>query len=236
MKYLKKLIVLAVLCQMLTPKADAQSVKLTSDIDSVNFFLGYFFGKQLKPEIDYFGRHYGIDVNVEVLLHGVGAAIAQTLNISERELSLFLDQYFSRLEAKIYADVLKEGQDFLAENAKKQEIVTLPSGLQYKTIREGTGRKPEMNDVVDLVYHGTLINGMVFDSSKERGDTVSFTPNGVIQGFAEALCLMNEGSIWEIYIPSELGYGENVNPSGPIRPNSVLIFEIDLVRVRTQEE
>ena len=229
MNYLKKLILLAVFCQMITPKADAQSIRLASDTDSVNFFLGYFFGKQLESS--------GIDMNLDVLMYGVRDAIAQKpLNISDEEVSQFMNQYFMRLQARVNAEALKVGQDFLAENAKKQGVITLPSGLQYKIIRQGAGKKPEMNDVVDLVYHGFLIDGTVFDSSKERGDTVSFMPSNVIQGFAEALCLMNEGSIWEIYIPSELGYGENVNPSGPIRPNSVLIFEIDLVRVRTQEE
>ena len=224
MKYLKNLVLLAFFCQLSVYKTDAQNLKLTSDIDSVNFFLGYFLGKQLGST--------GIDVKLDILLQGVSDAIAQKqLNISDEDINQFMNQYFMGLQTRVNAETLKAGQDFLAANAKKQGVVTLSSGLQYKIIREGAGKKPEMNDVTELVYHGSLIDGTVFDSSKERGDTVSFAPSNVISGFAEALCLMSEGSVWEIYIPAELGYGEN--PAGNIKPNSVLIFEIDLVSVKT---
>ena len=229
MKYLKNLFVLAVMCHINILQTYAQSVKLASDTDSVSFFLGYYFGKQMETA--------GVDINLEIVSRGIGDAVAKNpVNAGDEEISLFMNKYFTGLQAKNNAKNLKEGEDFLAANAKKQGIVTLPSGLQYKTIREGTGKKPEMDDFAELLYHGSLIDGTVFDSSMERGDTVCFQPGNVIQGFAEALTLMSEGSIWEIYVPAELAYGEQVNPSGPIKPNSALVFVIDFVRVLSEEE
>ena len=131
---------------------------------------------------------------------------------------------------------LKEGEKFLEENKKKSGVVTTPSGLQYKIIKEGDGIKPSIQDNVDVIYHGTLIDGTVFDSSKERGKTESMSVSRVVAGFSEALTLMPEGSIWEVYIPADLGYGTNVRPGGLIKPNSVLIFEIDLVKVIKPEQ
>ena len=121
------------------------------------------------------------------------------------------------------------GRDIPEANKKNTEAVSLPSGLRYKILREGKGPKPTMNDQVEVMYHGTLIDGTVFDSSKERGDTLTAPVNVLVPGFSEALTLMNEGSIWEVYIPPELGYGES--SIGVIKPNSVLIFEIDLLKV-----
>ncbi len=224
MKLQKILFVLAIFFQISVSHANAQNINLTSDSDSVSFYLGYMFGKQIENS--------GVDLNVHIMSCGVRNAIAKTpANLSDEEINRFMQKYFMGLQAKNSAKYLKEGQDFLAANAKKPGVVTLPDGLQYKVIREGKGPKPTVNDNVALVYHGTLIDGTVFDSSRERNDTVTFRPNMVIAGFSEALMLMNEGSKWEIYVPAELGYGENVNPASGIKPNSVLIFEIDLVKV-----
>ena len=228
MKYLNNFFTLAIICQLGVSQANAQSIQLATDTDSVSFYLGYSFGKQIESA--------GIDVNVNAASSGLRDAITKTpLNMSDEEIGMFMQRYFTGLQAKISAKYLKEGQDFLAANAKKAGVVTLPIGLQYKVIKDGTGAKPAMDDYVELVYHGTLIDGTVFDSSRERGDTVTFTPGHVIQGFAEALTLMSAGAKWEIYIPAELGYGEHVNPASGIKPNSVLIFEIDLVGVRKEE-
>ena len=228
MKYLKNLFIAAIFCQLMTSQANAQNIPLTSDIDSVSFYLGYMYGKQIQTA--------GIDLNVDVMSGGLRDAMTKTpVNLSDEEIGMFMQRYFTGLQTKISAKNLKEGQDFLAANGKKTGVVTLPSGLQYRVIKEGTGAKAAMDDFVDLVYHGTLIDGTVFDSSRERGDTVTFSPGQVIQGFAEALTLMNAGAKWEIFIPAELGYGENVNPASGIKPNSVLIFEIDLVGVKNEE-
>jgi FKBP-type peptidyl-prolyl cis-trans isomerase FklB len=229
MKYLKTVFTLAIICQLSVLQAGAQNIKLETDADSVSYYLGYMYGKQLEAA--------GVDVNVYIMSSGLRNAIAKTpANLSDEEIGVFMQKYFTGLQAKTNAGHLKEGQDFLAANAKKPGVQTLPDGLQYRVIREGTGAKPGMNDNVELIYHGTMIDGKVFDSSRERGDTVNFRPGNVIAGFAEALTLMSEGSKWEIYIPAELGYGENVNPASGIKPNSVLIFEIDLVKVTGGEK
>jgi FKBP-type peptidyl-prolyl cis-trans isomerase len=124
---------------------------------------------------------------------------------------------------------LEEGLAFLAENAKRPGVITLPSGLQYEVLREGSGEKPSIADVVQVHYEGTLIDGFVFDSSYDRGYPIEFPLYGVIQGWTEGLQLMSEGSIYNFYIPSELGYGSSTQ--GPIPGNSVLIFRVELLGI-----
>ncbi|UIR57080.1 FKBP-type peptidyl-prolyl cis-trans isomerase [Sphingobacterium sp. SRCM116780] len=132
-----------------------------------------------------------------------------------------------RIEAK---KNLIEGEVFLQENAKKDTVVSLPSGLQYEIIAEGTGKRPKLTSVVKCFYHGTLINGTVFDSTEKRKKPVSFPVNEVIAGWTEALQLMQEGSKWRLFIPATLGYGE-IGVSKEIGGNATLIFEVELVSV-----
>ena len=205
-------------------------VSLKTDVDSASYYLGFYYGTS-------FAASDFEDININALARGVQEAIKQGKEVDElkmQELQMFLNMFFTNLQSRAGEKSLKEGQDFLEANKKKQGVVTLPSGLQYKIIRDGTGIKPTMEDEVDLLYHGSLIDGTVFQSSKESGDTVTFPVSGVVPGFIEALTLMNEGSIWEVFIPSELGYGENPPYGSPIKPNSVIIFEIDLVKVVKQ--
>ena len=122
------------------------------------------------------------------------------------------------------------GETFLAENAKKEGVITTTSGLQYKVIKSGTGESPKLTDTVKVHYHGTLINGKVFDSSVQRGQPISFPVNGVIQGWVEALQLMKVGDKWQLFIPARLAYG-NQSPGAGIPPNSVLIFEVELLGI-----
>lgn len=126
---------------------------------------------------------------------------------------------------------LKVGEAFLAENGKKDTVVTLPSGLQYEIITQGVGEKPLANNTVTCHYHGTTIKGEVFDSSVKRGQPASFPLNAVIKGWTEALQLMPTGSKWKLYIPPHLAYG-NRNISREIGPNSTLIFEVELISFR----
>ena len=121
---------------------------------------------------------------------------------------------------------LDAGGQFLAENAKKEGVKTTASGLQYLVIKSGTGATPKLTDGVKVHYHGTLINGTVFDSSVERGQPISFPVGGVIPGWTEALQLMKVGDKWKLFIPAKLAYGEQ-SPSPAIPPNSVLIFEVE---------
>ena len=134
----------------------------------------------------------------------------------------------AQLKAEKAAANLKEGQDFLETNQQKQGIVALPSGLQYEIITEGTGPKPAALNEVTCHYHGTLINGTIFDSSVQRGRPASFPLNMVIKGWTEGLQLMPTGSKWRFFIPPHLGYGDR-QVSAQIGPNSTLIFEVELI-------
>jgi FKBP-type peptidyl-prolyl cis-trans isomerase FklB len=125
-------------------------------------------------------------------------------------------------------DNLKAGQDFLVENGKRENVVTLPSGLQYEVIKQGDGPKPLATNTVTCHYHGTTIKGEIFDSSVRRGQPASFPLNAVIKGWTEALQLMPVGSKWKLYIPPHLAYG-NRGVSREIGPNSTLIFEVELI-------
>ena len=162
-------------------------------------------------------------------------AIADVLNrketaISHNEAREIVNKYFMELEEKMNAENIEKGKAFLAENAKKEGIITLPSGLQYEVITEGNGKKPSATDRVKCHYEGTLIDGTLFDSSIKRGQPAVFGVNQVIKGWVEALQLMPEGSKWKLYIPSELGYGSQ-QAGEMIPPYSTLIFEVELIKV-----
>ena len=162
-------------------------------------------------------------------------AIADVLNgketaISHNEAREIVNKYFMELEAKMNAENIEKGKAFLEENAKKEGIITLPSGLQYQVITEGNGKKPSATDKVKCHYEGTLIDGTLFDSSIKRGQPAVFGVNQVIRGWVEALQLMSEGSKWRLFIPAELGYGAQ-QAGEMIPPHSTLIFEVELIEV-----
>ena len=162
-------------------------------------------------------------------------AIADVLNrnelaMSHNEAREIVNKYFMELEEKMNAENIERGKAFLAENAQKEGIVTLPSGLQYEVITEGNGKKPSATDRVKCHYEGTLIDGTLFDSSIKRGQPAVFGVNQVIKGWVEALQLMSEGSKWRLFIPSELGYGAQ-QAGEMIPPHSTLIFEVELIEV-----
>ena len=162
-------------------------------------------------------------------------AIADVLNrnelaMSHNEAREIVNKYFMELEEKMNAENIEKGKAFLAENAKKEGIVTLPSGLQYEVITEGNGKKPSATDRVKCHYEGTLIDGTLFDSSIKRGQPAVFGVNQVIKGWVEALQLMSEGSKWRLFIPSELGYGAQ-QAGEMIPPHSTLIFDVELIEV-----
>ena len=128
----------------------------------------------------------------------------------------------------------KDGEAFLAENKKKEGVKTLPSGLQYKVIKAGTGKKPKLTDTVATHYRATLINGNEFDNSYLRGQPTIFQVNGVIPGWTEALQLMEEGAKWQLFVPSNLAYGEQ-GKDGLIGPNMTLIFEVELLSIQEKK-
>ena len=133
---------------------------------------------------------------------------------------------------EVYPINKAEGDEFLAENKTKPGIVTTETGLQYEIIKAGSGPKPTLNDKVLAHYHGTLLDGTIFDSSVDRGEPIEFDVTGVISGWTEALQLMPVGSKWKLYVPEELAYGKNPRPGGAIQPGMMLIFEVELLEIR----
>jgi len=135
-------------------------------------------------------------------------------------------------KGKLGAENIVKGKAFLEANSKKEGVKVTESGLQYRVLKEGDGAMPKNSDTIEAHYHGTLIDGTVFDSSYDRGTPASFPVNGVIKGWTEALQMMKTGSIWELVIPSELAYGANPRPGGKIGPNEVLVFKVELLAIK----
>jgi len=156
----------------------------------------------------------------------------QAPKFSPEQANFIIQNYVNKLSAEKYAVNKEEGVKFLAENAKRPEIKTTASGLQYEVLKEGDGKKPSATDTVEVHYHGTLIDGTVFDSSVQRNQTAKFGVHQVIKGWTEALQLMSEGSKFRLYIPEELAYGANPHPGGAIKPHMALIFDVELIKVQ----
>ena len=151
-------------------------------------------------------------------------------SMSSQEANQILQNFFSRRQDEMQSKNLEAGRAFLEENKKKENVIALASGLQYEILKKGEGALPKAADRVRCHYHGTLIDGTVFDSSVERGQPAVFGVTQVIKGWVEALQLMPLGSKWRLYVPSELGYGEQ-GAGGSIEPNSTLIFEVELLGI-----
>lgn len=192
-------------------------------MDKVSYALGMSLGNNLLQSgittLDYARLAQGIQDVLE----------GRTPEMSYQEAQTAINNFFAELQRKTGQKNREEGQAFLAANARRPEVVTLPSGLQYEVVREGTGAKPKASDTVEVHYHGTLIDGTVFDSSVERGEPATFRVNGVIKGWTEALQLMPVGSKWTLYIPYDLAYG--TQDMGDIKPYSTLIFEVELLGI-----
>ncbi len=171
------------------------------------------------------------DLNVEEFVKAMKAVLNhEAPEMATSEAQQVLNTYFTSLQEEQFKAFKEEGEKFLAENAKKEGVVTLPSGLQYKVITEGTGVKPTATQQVKCHYEGTLTNGAKFDSSYDRNEPAVFPVNGVIQGWVEALQLMPAGSKWELYIPYNLAYGER-GAGQSIPPYSALVFTVELLEV-----
>ena len=171
------------------------------------------------------------DLNIDEFASAIKAVLKnQQPTLSVEEAQQVLTEYFTKLQEEQVKMFKAEGEAFLAENAKKEGVVTLPSGLQYKVITEGNGNKPTASQQVKCHYEGTLINGAKFDSSYDRNEPAVFPVNGVIQGWVEALQLMPVGSKWELYIPYNLAYGER-GAGQSIPPYATLIFTVELLEI-----
>ena len=193
-------------------------------MDKLSYALGLSMGNNFKSS--------GIQtLSVTDFANGVKAVYeGEKPDMTYDEAKQVINDFFTQMQREVNDRNRAEGEAFLAENKKKSGVVVLPSGLQYEVLTEGKGKKPAATDRVQCHYHGTLINGEVFDSSIERGEPAVFGVSQVIPGWVEALQLMPEGSKWRLFIPSDLAYGEN-GAGGKIAPNSTLIFDVELLKV-----
>lgn len=202
-----------------------KNAKLSTEHDTVSYYLGIDVGKSLDAT--------GIeDFNVDAFMKGLAQVInEEEIEVTDQDVKMYINQYFADLQ-KVKSDKnLEEGRAWLAENAKREEVITTESGLQYEVLEEGSGILPKPTDTVVVHYHGTLVDGRVFDSSIERGETIDFPLNRVIPGWTEGLQLMKEGAKYKFYLPTELAYGQNPRRGGIIEPNMALIFEVELIEV-----
>lgn len=213
------------------PLLAAENTQLKSQKDKVSYAIGINMGNSIKQ--------LPMDIDLDTLLKGFkDAHSGAKLLLSEEEIRTVMTAFQNEMSAK-QGEIMKtqgeknkkEGEAFLAENKKKEGVKTLASGLQYKVIKEGTGKTPKATDKVSTHYQGTLIDGTEFDSSIKRGEPATFPVNGVIPGWTEALQLMKVGAKWQLFVPSKLAYNER--GAGPkIGPNAVLIFTIELLAIK----
>ncbi len=211
------------------------NVKLDTYKDSLSYSLGFNIGKNLSQNI----MQDALNIDLDKLVDGFSVALkGEKGQLTEEEIQKVMTLFQQDLQAKQQLQAkqagemnLKKANEFLAENAKKPGVKTTPSGLQYKIIKEGTGKRPTDKDTVKVHYTGKLIDGKVFDSSVERGQPVEFPLGGVIKGWTEGLKLVKEGGNIILYIPPELGYGAR-GAGQAIPPNSALIFEVELLEVK----
>lgn len=199
-------------------------MKYSKELDQVSYCLGLSVASDLISA--------GITtINSEAFNEAITTVFAGSMpEITPDQANKILQTYFEKLQKEKGSIAKTNGEKFLAENKTKEGVVTLPSGLQYKIIKEGDGVKPKAFDTVKCHYEGKLINGTVFDSSIRRGEPAEFPVSGVIQGWVEALQLMKVGSKWQLYIPSDMAYGSR-GAGQSIGPDETLIFDVELLSI-----
>lgn len=202
-----------------------QAQSLKSSNDSLSYSLGVLIGQNLKQ-----GGYNEIDL--DLFISALKATMKdETTSLTVTQCEQFMQAGQTKSKMKQHESNKLAGEQFLATNKARKEVVTLPSGLQYEVIKMGDGPKPKATDEVIVHYHGTLPDGTIFDSSVDRGESISFPLNGVIKGWTEALQLMPVGSKWKLYLPHNLAYGDR--SAGPkIQPFSALVFEVELLGIK----
>jgi FKBP-type peptidyl-prolyl cis-trans isomerase FklB len=226
MHMLKHILILSItICTAISVSAQ-KKIKLKSHQDSLSYALGVSVAETIKKS--------GITgYNAEIVMAAVKAQLEGKAIMDASGANKMYQDETKRINDEKQKQAKKAGQDFLAENGKKPGVMTTSTGLQYKITQEGTGASPDANDRVTVHYHGTLIDGTVFDSSVERNQPATFGLNQVIPGWTEGLQTMKEGGKTTFYIPSELAYGSRA--TGKIQPHSVLIFDVELKSVEKIE-
>lgn len=205
--------------------APAAAGELKTNREKASYGLGLSMGRSFKTQ--------SVDLNIDLLVKGIkdGMGGGQAL-LTDEQAQQALAAFQQELTAHQEQKAKKEGETYLAANAKKEGVKVLPSGLQYKVLKEGNGPSPKASDTVTTHYKGTLTDGTEFDSSYKRGEPATFPVGGVIKGWTEALQLMKVGSKWQLVIPSELAYGATPRPGGPIPPHATLVFEVELLGIQ----
>jgi FKBP-type peptidyl-prolyl cis-trans isomerase FklB len=208
--------------------------KLNSKEDTVSYYLGMTYGTSMKTA--------NVDkvFNYQAFVKGVQEAInSDSLSVSDYEIQSYLSTFFTDYQEvqlkEQYKDYITENETFLQENSKKDSVVTLPSGVQYKIIKATNGKMPADTDMVKVNYTGELIDGTKFDSSVDRGEPAVFMVNEVIPGWSEVVKLMPVGSKWRVWIPSDLAYGSEAPQGSAILPYSTLVFDIELLEINPKE-
>lgn len=225
-----KIMVVVIMTILLPVTVNGQKSKLVTPEDSLSYALGVANFQYYKSD--------SIVISPKMFSKGMTDASKEKALMSDTTASAYIMKYMrrrekARLQAE-YSDQIEAGRSFLTANAAKEGVVTLPSGLQYKVITEGTGAKPGPDDIVKVNYTGTTIDGAKFDSSYDRGEPASFRVSNVIKGWVEGLQLMNEGSRFILYIPAELAYGER-GAGNVIKPFETLVFDVELLEVIKEE-
>ncbi len=194
--------------------------------EKVSYAVGMSIAESLKSQ-----KLDNLDLNL--LKNGIEDVFENnTFKVNPSEANELIKSYMDEANNAAYGENKQKGIDYLKENQKRSEIKTTESGLQYEILTDAEGARPSSTDNVTVHYHGTLIDGTVFDSSVERGTPASFGVHQVIPGWTEALQLMNVGSKYRLHIPQELAYGANPHPGGPIEPFSALIFDVELLSIQ----
>ncbi len=202
-----------------------KDANLTNQQDSISFALGYQSG-------DFFAKEGATDFSYDAYIAGFINGIEQNDKLDQATRNSLINQFRIQLTNQKKIENKEEGETFLAENKTKEGVMETESGLQYKIIEEGTGKSPTAENTVVIHYEGTTIDGEKFDSSYDRGSPAELQAGRFVTGFSEGLQLMKEGATYMFYIPSDLAYGENPRPGGPIEPNSTLIFKVELISVK----
>jgi len=213
-------------CGQMSTDNDAD---ISTKVDSVSYSIGIDIGKNFKQQ--------DIEINPNVMLQGIKHAMADTSFLTDEELKIVMTNFQTEMREKQQAKKTEsskknkeEAEMFFAENKNKEGVITLESGVQYKVLKKGNGKTPKLSSTVEAHYAGRLLDGTEFDNSYKRGTPIKTQVTGVIKGWTEVLQLMQEGDKWEVYIPSEMAYGER--GGGPqIGPGAALIFEMELISV-----
>jgi len=206
------------------PTSAATEPALKTTTDSISYALGLNFANFCKQQ--------GIEtLNAPLVSKAINDALKNNkLQLNEQQANNTIIGYIQKVKSEKSAESKKAGDVFLAANKIKPGVVTLPSGLQYSVLKEGSGPKPAATDKVKCNYEGRLIDGTVFDSSEKQGQAIEFAVNGVIAGWTEALQLMPTGSKWRLFVPSNLAYGDQ-QPGPIIKPGSTLVFDVELLEI-----